>query len=228
MIVLILFFSFALYPAFFIVLYAAGEYLFPTKNGAMIFAALSGIIISAAYYYIRTKIAELKETKRKKKADESTLVSQLMLLDPARFSSFFPKNALCDNSFSGINEEKVLRYLREHGLDSKAEIYSLKGLTPGAEDLLKLLNVKYALHQGKEILSAAENEPLPKIKTVRAYSRLNSILRVLTGKKFMMFSLKYGIILLLLSLITPYKAYYIIFGSLLFSYGAFLTFFRKK
>ncbi len=228
MIGLILFFSFALYPAFFIVLYAAGEYLFPTKNGAMIFAALSGIIVSAAYYYIRTKVAELKETKRKKTENESTLVSQLMLLDPARFNSFFPENALCDNSFSGINEEKVLSYLRKNGSEGKVDIYSLKGLTQGAEDLLKLLNVKYSLHKGKEILSAAEKEPLPKIKTVRAYSRINSILRVLSGKKFMMFSLKYGIILLLLSLITPYKAYYIIFGSLLFSYGAFLTVFKKK
>lgn len=225
---MILFFSLALYPAFFIILYAAGEYLFPTKNGALIFALLSGITVSAVYYYIRTKVAVLKKSRREKESNENTLISQLMLLDPVRFNSFFPENSLCDNSFYGINEEKVLSFLRARGYKEEIDIYSLKGLSCGAADLLGLLNVKYNLHQGKEIISATENKPLPNIKTVRTYSRINAAIRNLTGKKFMIFCLKYGIILLLLSLITPYKAYYIIFGSLLFSYGAFLTFYKKK
>ena len=104
---MILIFSIVLYPIFFIISYAIAEYIYPTKNGAMFFSFLAAFVISYLYYTIRSKVRQLTEKKKaKKRTEESQLVS-LLFADYKNFKEKFPENALTDNSFSGVDENKI-------------------------------------------------------------------------------------------------------------------------
>lgn len=215
----ILIFSILFYPIFFIISYVAGEYIYPTRNGAMLFAFCCAFIFSFLYYTIRKRVSQLREKKLNKKRSIEATLTALMLVDKNDFQSVFPKNSLSDNSYSGVNEEKLLEHLRKN--EGEVHIYSIKGITDGAEDFLKLLKRKYFIHSADEIIEKTKNLDFTEIET-KSESKFKKFKKALLSSEFKKFALKYGVILLLLSLITPYKFYYILFGSLLIIYS--LTF----
>lgn len=221
-------FAFALYPIFFIIIYAVSEYLFPTKNGAIVFAFFATLAVTVLYYAMRQKAKDIKEKKKEKSDSEQLLISRLMLLDSEKFASLFPENSLCDNSFNGVNEEKTIEFLRKRTFEEKITVYSLNGITKGATDLLNLLNIDYRIYSGRELFSAAENIDLPNIARLRTLTRTDRILRSITGKNFTSFAVKYGLILVFLSFISPYGTYYALCGSILLLYGIFIYFYKKK
>lgn len=212
---MILIFSIVLYPIFFIISYVIAEYIYPTKNGAMLFSLLSAFVISYLYYTIRTKVRQLTDKKNnKKRIDESQLVS-LLFVESAVFMEKFPKNSLTDNSFIGITEDKIIKFMRKNSGD--IHIYSVRGISDSTRDFLNALNKKFTVHSADEILALAKDlVSNPEIKKVTV---LTKIKKVIFTKEFKKFSIKYGVILLLLSIITPYKIYYILFGSSLLIFG---------
>lgn len=220
---MILIFSFLMYPIFFIIAYILGEYIYPTRNGAMLFAFLGGFIFSYLYYTIRTKVSQLAERKKEIKNKKKKQLTSLMLVDKKIFESCFPKNALTDNSFNGVNEEKIIEFLRKNNDD--IHIYSLNGITDGAKNFLEILRKKYTLHSEDEIINYTE-KIIPKIE-IKKENFLEKIKKFFLRKEFKIFAIKYGIMLLFLSLITPYKLYYILFGIALFLFGILQKFFKK-
>ena len=223
---LVLIFSFLFYPVYFILLYAIGEYVFPTRNGAMIFAFCGAFICSFLYYTIRLKVSQLHKRKTKAKSRKQAHLAGLMLINPDEFKSYFP-NAIADNSYSGLNEEDLLEYLRKVGLNSPIEIYSIKGISPGCRDLLNLLNVKFTEHTLNEIIDKTIDIETPKVAVKIKNRPFTRFMQGLFSKEFQKFSIKYGVILILISLITPYKLYYIIFGGILILFGITLKILRK-
>lgn len=221
-------FAFALYPVFFIIIYAVSEYLFPTKNGATVFAVFAALTVTVLYYLIRQKVKDANKKKKENNDKEQLLTYRLALLDSEKFNSLFPENSLCDNSLNGVNEEKTVEFLRKGTCDGKITVYSLNGMTKGATDLLNLLDIDYRIYSGKDLFSAFENTDLPDIAYLRNLSRTDRFLRKITGKPFTSFAVKYGLILMLLSFFSPYGTYYAIFGGILFFYGVFIYFYRKK
>lgn len=216
-------FSILLYPIFFILLYAAAEYIFPTKNGAMIFSLCAAFLLSYVYYTIRKKVSQYQQKKAKINLDKERLRSQLMLLDEKTFAGFFPGGAvLCDNSFHGIKEEKLLNALRTYGLDAPLDIYSLNGLTPGCRDLAALLGAKLTEHSREEIFAKVDLSLLPEITPAASHTKISRFKANIFSESFRKFAIKYGVILLLISIITPYKIYYILFGTLLTGFSLFL------
>ena len=204
-----------MYPVFFIITYIAGEYIYPTKNGAMMFAFLGAFVFSYVYYTIRSKVRQLTERKKLNKQLANKHLTSLLLVKKDIFDNQFPKNTLTDNSFSGINEEKVIDFLRKY--DGDLEIYSVKGITEGAKNFLGLLNKKYVLHTEDEILYYTKNIiPEIELKKEPFYKKFN---RAIMTENFRKFAIKYGVILLVLSLITPYKLYYILSGTTLIVFG---------
>ncbi len=221
-------FAFALFPVFFIIIYAAGEYLFPTKNGATVFAVFAALTVTVLYYLIRQKAKDANKKKKETNDREQLLMYRLALLDSEKFNSLFPENSLCDNSLNGVNEEKTVEFLRKGTCDGKITVYSLNGMTKGATDLLNLLGIDYRIYSGKDLFSAAENINLPDIAYLRNLTRTDRFLRKITDRPFISFAVKYGLILVLLSFFSPYGTYYAVFGGILFSYGVFIYFYRKK
>lgn len=214
---MILIFSVLLYPIFFIIAYVIGEYIFPTRNSAMFFAFLCAFLFSFIYYTIRKQVSQLTEKKLQKKQLKEQRLTALMLTDEKIFKNCFPKNTLADNSYTGVNEDKLITFLREN--KGEVHIFSIKGMTEGAKDFLKLINVKYIEHSLDELLEKTENIILPKITVENKKDRLKKIKSAFKSPAFKKFALKYGVILLLLSIITPYKIYYILFGSFLILYS---------
>ena len=223
---MILVFSIIMYPIFFIFSYAIGEYIYSTKNGAMLFAFLLAFVFSYLYYTIRTKVRQLTVRKNSKKQNEKSKLTSLLLCDERVFKAQFPKNVLADNSFIGVNEDKVIDFLRNNNNNIyDLHIYSVQGITEGAKDFLALINKKYTEHSKDEILSFTENIiPETEIKNI---SRFKKIKKIIFTKEFKIFAIKYGVILLILSLITPYKFYYIFFGVSLIIFGASQKFIKK-
>ncbi len=223
---LLIIFSILFYPVFFVILYAIAEYILPTRNGAMIFALLSAFICSYLYYTIRSKVSQLTRKKTKAKERKEAQITGLMLLDAKEFKKIFP-DSLSDNSFNGLNEEKLLEYLRKKGLNQTVEIYSIKGINQGCRDLLNLLKVGYNEHSIDEILDKTIDIKIPKINVKMKNSALNRLAKGLFSIEFQKFAIKYGVILILLSILTPYKLYYIIFGSILTLFGVVIKIIRK-
>lgn len=212
---MILIFSIVLYPIFFILSYAIAEYIYPTKNGAMFFAFLAAFVISYLYYTIRSKVRQLTEKKKaKKRTEESQLVS-LLFADYKIFKEKFPENTLTDNSFSGIDENKIIEFMRKNNSD--IHIYSVRGITKNAENFLKTIDKKYIIHSAEEIILLAK-DLVAKTK-IKEPTSIEKIKQIIFTKQFRKFTIKYGVILLLLSIITPYKLYYIIFGLSLIFFG---------
>lgn len=223
---MLIFFSVLFYPVFFILLYAIGEYIFPTRNGAMIFATLGAFICSYLYYTIRSKVSQLMKKKLKHKNRKKATLTGLMLIDEKEFAGYFP-DSLADNSYNGLNEEKLLEFLRINGTNDVLDIYSIKGMTSGCRDLLNLLKIKYAEHSPDEILDKTVKIDIPEINVETNTSALTKILKGIFSKQFGKFAIKYGVILILISLITPYKIYYIVFGSILIIYSLVLKILRR-
>ncbi len=209
---MIVLFSVLLYPVFFIFAYVAGEYIYPTRNGAMLFAFCLAFILSLLYYTIRKRVSQLNEKKLNKKRTVEATLTSLLLVNEKVFQSAFPKNSLADNSYNGVNEEKLIKHLRENS--GKVDIYSIKGVTEGAKDFLKLLKRDYVIHEKDEIIEKTKHLDFDKIETEKE-SKFKKLKTAISSKQFKKFALKYGVILLILSLITPYKFYYIFFGSAL-------------
>ncbi len=224
---MIIIFSVMLSPIFFIIYYAAGEYIFPSKNASIVFAFCAMLISVYVYYTIRKEVRQLNKEKREIKDAESTVLSQLLLLEGEKFAELFPKNSLCSNSYKGVNEENVLCHLRKAGCKKAVEIYSLNGITQGATDLFNLLGVKYNVHPKEEIIALSESLRLPRINKPTHESIFVKMLNGIKSSAFRKFAIKYGVILSVVGLITPYKAYYLIFGTVLFLYGLLGTFLPK-
>ncbi len=220
---MIFLFSFLMYPVFFIIAYILGEYIYPTKNGAMIFAFLGAFILSYLYYTIRTKVSQLTEKKKLKKLKKQKQLTSLLFVDEKIYEVQFPKNTLVDNSYTGINEDKIINFLRKH--NGEIHIYSVKGITEGALNFLQMLNRTYTIHSDDEILNFTEKiMPEIEIKNEKIYKKIS---KIIFTKNFKKFAIKYGIILLILSIITPQKVYYIFTGILLILFGIFQKFFKK-
>ncbi len=220
---MILIFSILLYPIFFILLYATAEYIFPTKNGAMIFSLCAAFLLSYAYYTIRKKVSQHQQKKAKITLDKEMLRHKLMLLQEKNFDKFFEgEHILSDNSFSGLKEEKLLQALRQYGPDTPLEIYSLNGLTQGCRDLASLLGAKLTEHSREEIFDKVDLSILPEITPAVPGTKFSRLKAGIFSESFRKFAIKYGVILLLISIITPYKTYYIITGLLLTGFGLLL------
>lgn len=212
-----------MYPIFFIISYAVGEYIYTTRNGAMLFAFLSAFVCSYLYYTIRTKVRQLTVKKNSKKQNEKSKLTSLLLCDEKLFKEHFPENVLADNSFIGVNEDKIIDFLRNNTGD--LHIYSVQGITEGAKDFLTLINKKYIEHTKDEILSLTE-KIVPETE-IKNSSFLRKTQKIIFTKEFKKFAIKYGVILLFLSIITPYKFYYIFFGLSLIIFGISQKFIKK-
>lgn len=223
---MLIFFSILFYPVFLIILYAIGEYVFPTRNGAMIFAFCGAFILSYLYYTIRSKVSQLSKKRTNYKNKKNATITGLMLINEQQFTKYF-NDGIADNSFNGLTEEKTLEYLRNNGIPKELNIYSIKGLTPGCRDLLNLLNIKINEHSIEEIIEKTMWENIPEVNIKSRISKKEKLLRGLFSREFEKFAIKYGVILLLISFITPYKLYYILFGSLLILYNITLKILRK-
>ncbi len=223
---MVIFFSVLFYPIFFILLYAVGEYIFPTRNGAMIFAFCGAFICSYLYYTIRSKVSQLTKKKLKHKNRKNATLTALMLLDEKDFDSFFV-GAVADNSFNGLKEEKLLNFLRKNGTQNNLDVYSIKGMTTGCRDLLNLLKIQYTEHSSEEIIDKTRDAEIQHITYEIKVSKTKKLLNGLFSRQFEKFALKYGVILMLLSIITPYKIYYIVFGGTLVLYSFTLKILRK-
>ena len=218
---MIIIFSVLMYPIFFIISYIFGEYIYPTKNGAMLFAFCCAFVLSYVYYTIRKRVRQLAQKKKDKKLSKEKALTSLMLVDEKIFKdNFKEKGTLADNSFIGINEEKILFFLRDNKED--IHIYSIKGVTDGAKVFLDMLKINYTIHSADEILEKTSHLAKPDIDISKETNKLKKLIEAITSKTFRKFSIKYGVILLSISIITPYKLYYILFGSLLIVYGIFL------
>ncbi len=223
---MIILFSILFYPVFLIILYAIGEYVFPTRNGAMIFAFCGAFILSYLYYTIRSKVSQLSKKRTNYKNKKNATIAGLMLINEQQFNKYFI-DSIADNSFNGLTEEKTLEYLRKNGIPEELNIYSIKGLTPGCRDLLNLLNIKTTEHSIEEIIEKTMHENIPEINIKSSISKKEKILKGLLSREFEKFAIKYGVILLLISFITPYKLYYILFGSILILYNITIKILRK-
>lgn len=223
---LIIILSILFYPVFFVILYAIGEYLLPTKNSAMFFAFFSAFICSFLYYTIRSKVSQLTRRKTITKERKEARITGLMLMDTSEFKNIFP-DSLADNSFNGLNEEKLLEYLRKKGLNTQIEIYSIKGMNQGCRDLLNLLKISYKEHSLSEILDRTLDIETPKIIIKKNRFALKRVIKGLFSTTFQKFAIKYGVILILISILTPYKLYYIFFGSILTIFGIVIKIIRK-
>ena len=220
---MIILFSILLYPIFFIISYALGEYIFPTRNTAMIVAIVFSLSVSYLYYTIRVKVSQQKQAKISRLSEEKTRLTQLLLVERSVFDSYFDGTYdLPDNSINGLNEEKLLAFLRKNGLKSNVEIYSINKMTEGCNDLLKLLNVSFTVHSPSEIIDKTaqiEAEPIE----CSNEGKIAKIKRALFSRQFKSFAIKYGVILLVFSLFTPYRIYYLLFGFLLIAWNVFLS-----
>lgn len=219
-------FSFLFYPVYFIILYAVGEYIFPSRNGAMIFAFCGAFLCSFLYYTIRSKVSQHNKRKSRIKLRKESHLTGLMLLEEKDFKNIFP-DALADNSYNGLHEETLLEYLRTNGLNNHIDIYSVKGMSQGCRDLLNLLNISYKEHSKDEIIDKTIDIETPNVNVKVKNKPFYRLLKGLFSREFQKFAIKYGVILILLSIITPYKLYYIIFGGLLISFGIILKILRK-
>ncbi len=218
--------SMLFYPVYFIILYAVGEYVFPTRNGAMIFAFCGAFLCSFLYYTIRSKVSQLNKRKSKIKLRKESHLTGLMLIDEKEFKDIFP-DALADNSYNGLHEETLLEYLRKNGVYNHIDIYSIKGMSQGCRDLLALLKVPYKEHSVNEIIDKTLDFEIPKVSVKMKSKPFHRLLKGLFSREFQKFAIKYGVILILLSIITPYKLYYIVFGGLLILFGIVLKILRK-
>jgi len=173
---MLILFSILFYPIFFILLYAVGEYIFPTRNGAMIFAFCGAFLCSYLYYTIRSKVSQLTKKRLKTKSKEKATLTGLMLIDENEFTSYFP-GAIADNSYNGLNEEKLLEYLRNNGICETLDIYSIKGMTQGCRDLLNLLKVKYIEHTTDKIIDNTLKATVPKVEIDTKNHKSKKLLR---------------------------------------------------
>jgi hypothetical protein len=208
-------------PLTFIVLYAINEYLLPTRNSAMLASICGAILFSYIYYTIRTKVSQRAKKKKQHLAETKRSLTLLMLVDKSSFNECF-KDSLADNSFTGIDEDKLIHYLRKNGLSKHIDIYSVNGMTSGCIQLLSDLNISYTIHSSEKIIDLTSTLTKPAITTSEKSSRLNRIKKAFTSKEFGKFAIKYGVILCFFALITPYKVYYTVFGISLFLWGIFL------
>ncbi len=222
---MIVLFSVFLYPLFFIASYIIAEYIFPTRNSAMLASFLTAFVLSYAYYTVRSRIRQQKQQKENTANEKKELAARIMLISKSEFESFFPKNCLCDNSFNGLNEETLLEFLRTAPKEP-IEIYSLNGLNSGSRDLLALLGIKFILHTQDDIILHIDKEVLPQAK-IPGKRKLSALLKALTSPAFGKFALKYGVILAAISFFTPYKVYYLITGISLALYSAVLFIMQK-
>ena len=218
-------FSILLYPVFFILMYAVGEYIFDSRNMTLAFALLSAFVISYIYFTVREKNEERNRKKSVLNTEKQTLISRTMLLDKKIFNSLFP-NALCNNS-TGINEDQLLNFLRKNGIKKKIDIFSLNGMTNGCRSLLDLMQIEYVEHSIDEILSVTRNLDLPEIELKKHKSRVKMLKDTVLSKPFRKFSLKYGLILIFASIFTVYKIYYIVLGSALIFFAIISRIFIK-
>ncbi len=219
---MILIFSILMYPIFFIIAYICGEYIYPSNNGALLFAFCAAFVLSYLYYTIRKRVSQLTQKKIDKKLSREASLTSLMLVPEKDFKSVFNgENVLADNSFTGINEEKILEFLRTS--KNNIHIYSIKGITDGAKNFLEILHINYTIHTSDEILEKTEAILRPDVYLKKDPNKLKNFITAITSEKFKKFSIKYGVIFLLLSMITPYKLYYILFGSFLIAYAFIMS-----
>jgi len=221
-------FSILIYPAFFLLIYAVGEYFIKTRNGAMAFSMICSAILCLLYYTIRKQISQYEQAKKEKIINEGNMIKRIALLDESHYKSFFKQaDSLCDNSPCGLNEEKLISHLRAEGTAKEINIFSLNGITEGSKDLLDALSVKYVIHPQSEILLLFKNANLPEIKLnekAKGKEKLKAMLSKAGLKKQL---IKYGVTILLFSIITPYKIYYIVFGSAMLLLSLILTVLKK-
>jgi hypothetical protein len=208
-------------PIAFIILYAINEYFLSTRNGAMIASILGTFIVFLLYYTIRRKVSQRTKKKKMLSLQFKSELTALMLADKEEFASCF-KNALADNTYQGITEDKLIEHLKSNGLNDHINIYSINGITEGCINLLSELNVRYTLHSTEKIIDLTRNINKPTINLKNEPSRLKKIQTAFLSKSFEKFAIKYGVILCVFALITPYKTYYILFGASLIIWGIYL------
>ena len=149
-----------------------------------------------------------------------------MLLSQEEYASLFSgENVLTDNSFFGISEDKLLEHLRKNNKEN-IEIYSLNGINEGSKELLSILNATYTLHSKSDILKIAESSNIPRVE-VNIKHRKSTLKQAIKSKSFEKFTLKYGIFLMLFSIISQFKIYYIVFGATMLAYSIYLKIKRK-
>ncbi len=196
----------------------------------MLFALIMGFIASYLYYTIRNEISQHRRKKADERDAEATLISRIMLLSKERFCKmFYAPVLLCNNDPQGITDSEMIEFLRENGTGGHIDIFSLSGMSDGCRNLLEMLNVHYTEHPRDEIISIAKHFDLPELDRVSTGgSRTKRLLSVLLSPVFGKFAVKYGVILLLLSLITPYKIYYIVSASMLILYALLRPFIVRR
>ncbi len=196
----------------------------------MLFALIMGFVASYLYYTIRNAISQYRHKKDAEREAEAVIASRIMLMPEARYRAMFYADCmLCSNDPGGVTDSKLLDFLRKYGTRRHIDIFSLNGISEGCSNLLKMLNVSYTEHPRDEIIRIAENFELPEFRYTKVGdSRLKRFLRVISSPDFGKFAVKYGVILLLLSLITPYKLYYILSGAVLILYAAVLKISRHR
>lgn len=216
-------FSILLYPVFFLFSYIFAEYIFKAKNAAMIASFAFAAILSTIYYTIRAKISQHNTTQKRQALAKKETVSAIMLLDEKRYKSFFKKGALCDNSALGINEDSLIAFLRKNEPDF-LEIYSICGINDGSKNILDFLGIEYIIHEQDEIIDCIDTSVLQKINgnTTKKFN-----LRNIFTTESARFAIKYGVMLFIFSIFTPYKAYYLIFGGLLIVFALSIFVFNR-
>lgn len=216
-------FSVLLYPVFFLFSYIFAEYIFKTKNAAMIASFAFAAILSCIYYTIRAQISQHNSTIKQKTLEKKQTISAIMLLDEKRYKTFFKKGSLCDNSALGINEDKLISFLRKNEPEF-LEIYSVWGINEGSKNILDFLNIEYIIHTQEEIIEQIDTSILQKIQGVTTKKfKLSKIFTHETAR----FVIKYGVMLFIFSIFTPYKTYYLIFGGLLITLALSIFVFNR-
>ncbi len=216
-------FSILLYPIFFLFSYVFAEYIFPTKNAAMISSFAFAAILSIIYYTIRTKISQYSTEQKQTNLAKKETVSAIMLLDEKKYRSFFKKGALCDNSALGVDEDKLITFLRKNEPEF-LEIYSVSGINEGCKNILDFLGVEYIVYSQDEIIEQIDTSILQKVNgNTQKKFNLSKIFTAETAR----FAIKYGVMLFVLSIFTPYKAYYLIFGGLLIMFALSVFIFNR-
>ena len=218
-----LFITLTLSPVFFILWYAVLEYFLPTANGALISALPLTALTSYLYYTLRKRFSQLTERKKRIEKSKKARHIALLLANERDFCACFP-HFIADNSYSGITEDKALLYLKGElkksgSLQKEIRIASLNGITEGARSLIKSLGIEVRELTQDEILDMTKGISLPNAEVRQ--NREGRIVRLLNNGAFLGKIIKYGAVLIFLSILTPYKIYYIIFGLSLIALGIY-------
>lgn len=168
----------------------------------MIVSLAFAIILSIIHYTIRDKISQ--QSKKEKQKDIFGK-NPFERMDFEHYKSFFDKDALCDNSPEGLTESKLISFIKQKN-PKHLNIYSINGISKNCYDLLDYLSLDFSVHSLQEITEIIGKENLPKQCYYLSPQRAKS-------------AIKYGVILAVCSIFTPYKFYYAIVSALFFLAG---------